>query len=69
MNGHCGGCRARAYGTTGDLMAEIPSAPHVPGTLAASHLLTLGGSGLWRGEAGRFRGSNTGLNAADRGVG
>src|SRR5205814_823227 len=24
MNGHCGGCRARAYGTTGDLVAEVP---------------------------------------------
>ena len=27
MNGHCGGCRARAYGMTGDVMAEIRSAP------------------------------------------
>ena len=27
MNGHCGGCRARAYGMTGDLMAEDRSAP------------------------------------------
>ena len=27
MNGHCGGCRARAYGMTDDVMAEIPSAP------------------------------------------
>ena len=30
MNGHCGGCRARAYGMTGDLMAEDPSAPTLP---------------------------------------
>ena len=29
MNGHCGGCRARAYGMTGDLMAEDPALhPH-----------------------------------------
>ena len=30
MNGHCGGCRARAYGMTGELMAEIRSAPTPP---------------------------------------
>ena len=29
MNGHCGGCRARAFGMTGDLMAEDPlCTPH-----------------------------------------
>lgn len=32
----CGGCRARAYGMTGDLMAEDPLCSHVPGTLAAA---------------------------------
>ena len=31
MNGHCGGCRARAYGMTGDLMAEDPLCTHTPG--------------------------------------
>ena len=31
MNGHCGGCRARAYGMTGDLMAEDPLCTHIPG--------------------------------------
>ena len=31
MNGQCGGCRARAYGMTGDLMAEDPLCTHVPG--------------------------------------
>ena len=30
MNGHCGGCRARAYGMTGDLMAEDPLCTHTP---------------------------------------
>ena len=40
MNGHCGGCRARAYGMTGDLMAEDPLCTHTPGTFAGSPLLT-----------------------------
>jgi radical SAM protein with 4Fe4S-binding SPASM domain len=39
MNGHCGGCRARAYGMTGDLMAEDPLCTHDPGTFAGSPLL------------------------------
>ena len=39
MNGHCGGCRARAYGMTGDLMAEDPLCTHIPGTFAGSPLL------------------------------
>jgi radical SAM protein with 4Fe4S-binding SPASM domain len=41
MNAHCGGCRARAYGMTGDVMAEDPLCTHSPGTLAASSLLVL----------------------------
>lgn len=41
MNGHCGGCRARAYGMTGDLMAEDPLCTHTPGTFASSPLLVL----------------------------
>jgi radical SAM protein with 4Fe4S-binding SPASM domain len=40
MNAHCGGCRARAYGMTGDLMAEDPLCTHTPGTFAGSPLLT-----------------------------
>jgi hypothetical protein len=32
----CGGCRARAYGMTGDVMAEDPLCTHVPGTLRAA---------------------------------
>lgn len=44
MNGHCGGCRARAYGMTGDVMAEDPLCTHVPGALAESPLLTLAGA-------------------------
>jgi radical SAM protein with 4Fe4S-binding SPASM domain len=43
MNGHCGGCRARAYGMSGDLMAEDPLCTHTPGTFAGSPLLTIGG--------------------------
>jgi AdoMet-dependent heme synthase len=45
MNGHCGGCRARAYGMSGDLMAEDPLCTHTPGTFAGSPLLTLRGVG------------------------
>jgi AdoMet-dependent heme synthase len=45
MNGHCGGCRARAFGMSGDLMAEDPLCTHTPGTFARSPLLTLRGSG------------------------
>jgi len=55
MNGHCGGCRARAYGMTGDLMAEDPLCTHTPGTFAASPLLlarrSLGEGGAIRGRA------------------
>jgi radical SAM protein with 4Fe4S-binding SPASM domain len=43
MNGHCGGCRARAYGMTGDLMAEDPLCTHTPGTFAGSPLLAIPG--------------------------
>ena len=41
MNGHCGGCRARAYGMTGDLMAEDPLCTHTPGKFAGSPLLVV----------------------------
>jgi hypothetical protein len=40
MNAHCGGCRARAYGVTGDLMAEDPLCTHTPGKFAGSPLLS-----------------------------
>ncbi len=43
MNAQCGGCRARAYGMTGDLMAEDPLCTHTPGKFAGSPLLTLRG--------------------------
>src|SRR5687767_7626902 len=45
LNAHCGGCRARAYGMTGDLMAEDPLCTHTPGTFAGSPLLLVRGSG------------------------
>ena len=35
LNGACGGCRARAYGMTGDAMAEDGLCTHQPGTFAA----------------------------------
>jgi radical SAM protein with 4Fe4S-binding SPASM domain len=35
LKGACGGCRARAYGMTGDSMAEDPLCTHQPGTFAA----------------------------------
>ena len=53
MNGHCGGCRARAFGMTGDLMAEDPLCTHIPGTFAGSPLLTLRGPAASQGDAGR----------------
>jgi radical SAM protein with 4Fe4S-binding SPASM domain len=39
MNAHCGGCRARAFGMSGDLMAEDPLCTHTPGRFAGSPLL------------------------------
>ncbi len=36
LNSMCGGCRARAYGMTGDVMAEDPLCTHEPGTLQAA---------------------------------
>jgi radical SAM protein with 4Fe4S-binding SPASM domain len=48
MNAHCGGCRARAYGMTGDLMAEDPLCTHTPGRFAGSPLLVLQGSAVSR---------------------
>jgi AdoMet-dependent heme synthase len=39
MNAHCGGCRARAFGMTGDLMAEDPLCTHTPGKFVGSPLL------------------------------
>jgi len=34
LNAHCGGCRARAYGMTGDYLAEDPLCTHHPGTFS-----------------------------------
>jgi radical SAM protein with 4Fe4S-binding SPASM domain len=52
MNAHCGGCRARAYGMTGDLMAEDPLCTHTPGKFAGSPLLTLHGAAAVSGALG-----------------
>ena len=59
MNGHCGGCRARAYGMTGDLMSEDPLCTHTPGTFAGSPLLAVQRpAGAASGDSG-LRRSNT----------
>ena len=52
MNGHCGGCRARAYGMTGDLMAEDPLCTHTPGKFAGSPLLAVRGGASVAGAQG-----------------
>ena len=52
MNAHCGGCRARAYGMTGDLMAEDPLCTHTPGKFAGSPLLALHGPAASRTPRG-----------------
>jgi radical SAM protein with 4Fe4S-binding SPASM domain len=41
MNAHCGGCRARAYGLTCDLMAEDPLCTHTPGKFVGSPYLAI----------------------------
>jgi radical SAM protein with 4Fe4S-binding SPASM domain len=60
MNGHCGGCRARAYGMSGDLMAEDPLCTHTPGTFAESPLLKIIGASRAGAlaEAGRAQGTH-----------
>ncbi len=52
MNARCGGCRARAYGMTGDVMAEDPLCTHVPGTFAGSPLLVARSAGTPTDGAG-----------------
>ena len=41
LNAMCGGCRARAYGATGDVMAEDPLCTHTPGRFAGSPLIKI----------------------------
>src|SRR4029079_12867072 len=63
MNAQCGGCRARAYGMTDDVMAEDPLCTHEPGTFAGSPLLTLGAAaGL--SDASTARGVQYGLDSS-----
>jgi radical SAM protein with 4Fe4S-binding SPASM domain len=52
MTGHCGGCRARAYGLTGEVMSEDPLCTHTPGTFAGSPLLALHGPAAATGALG-----------------
>ena len=60
MNGHCGGCRARAYGMTGDLMAEDPLCTHTPASSPARLFSLFGGPAAVRRALGRR--SNTAPN-------
>ena len=55
MNAHCGGCRARAYGMTGDLMAADPLCTHTPGKFVGSPLLAPRGADAG-GPPSSFRG-------------
>ena len=68
MNAHCGGCRARAYGMTGDLMAENPLCTHTPGKFAGSPLLTVVGAPQAR-PAGAERGEGVPASDGDGGSG
>ena len=68
MNAHCGGCRARAYGMTGDLMAEDPLCTHTPGTFTGSPLLALVGAPKAR-PAGAERGEGVPASDGDGGSG
>ena len=68
MNGHCGGCRARAYGMTGDLMAEDPLCTHTPGTFAGSPLLTLAAPQARRAGALAQAGVSAGATAIEYGA-
>ncbi len=43
LNAQCGGCRARAFGMTGDLMSEDPLCTHTPGKFIESPLLAIYG--------------------------
>jgi len=49
----CGGCRARAYGMTGDLMAEDPLCTHTPGRFADSPLLRIETPVVYGADASR----------------
>jgi AdoMet-dependent heme synthase len=68
MNAHCGGCRARAYGMTGDLMAEDPLCTHTPGKFMGSPLLILAGAPKAR-PAGAERGDGAPASDGDGGAG
>jgi radical SAM protein with 4Fe4S-binding SPASM domain len=66
LNSRCGGCRARAYGMTGDLMAEDPLCTHTPGKFARSPLPTLVGARYAR-PAGAERGDGVPASDGDGG--
>ena len=67
MNGHCGGCRARAYGMTGDLMAEDPLCTHTPGKFAGSPLLSQPSPLRGFGEAGSSASATLGVRTIQYG--
>jgi radical SAM protein with 4Fe4S-binding SPASM domain len=66
MNTHCGGCRARAYGMTGELMAEDPLCTHTPGWFAGSSLLTLSVTASERSERATRTERGDGVPASER---
>jgi len=69
MNGHCGGCRARAYGMTGDVMAEDPLCTHTPGKFSPALLRSFGlASAVRSAEAGAADSAQTpGVRAIEYG--
>lgn len=50
LSSRCGGCRARAYGMTGDYLAEDPLCSHQPGTLDVARHPARGGVEYGRRE-------------------
>jgi radical SAM protein with 4Fe4S-binding SPASM domain len=66
MNAQCGGCRARAYGMTGDLMAEDPLCTHIPGKFVGDPLLNVESAPKAR-PAGAERGAGAPASDGDGG--
>jgi radical SAM protein with 4Fe4S-binding SPASM domain len=50
LNSMCGGCRARAYGATGDVMAEDPLCTHTPGRFAGAPLIQVSNAAVEYGH-------------------
>jgi radical SAM protein with 4Fe4S-binding SPASM domain len=50
LSSMCGGCRARAFGATGDVMAEDPLCTHTPGKFAGSPLIQVANAAVEYGH-------------------